>query len=259
MMSGGQLSSWFSFSKSKASPQMCIQAWRNNLWKTDFSWALVSSEWWLTGEPKGCLCFVLFCPLTVISRSDLSGWRCWSTLLVSLLASARGKQALSVSSQGLGTLSSAPGRGVGTAELSWGAFVPQSRDADEMLISSQVCHVDSSLELPEEEHGQRQWSWEGIQQGWIALKKAPRKWGVPWTQGRILEFLKSVSRRWGKWREILEFLGFSLTRLFGGEDTAIENKESLWAWLWSGWQLEEGAGWDVVGSGAQPPLEKVTL
>lgn len=61
---------------------------------------------------------VLFCPLTVTSRSDLSVWRCWSTLLVSLLASAGGKQALSVSSQGLGTLSSAPGHGVGTAELS---------------------------------------------------------------------------------------------------------------------------------------------
>lgn len=61
---------------------------------------------------------VLFCPLTITSRSDLSVWRCWSTLLISLLASAGGKQALSVSSQGLGTLSSAPGHEVGTAELS---------------------------------------------------------------------------------------------------------------------------------------------
>lgn len=55
---------------------------------------------------------------TITSRSDLSGWRCWSSLLVSLLASAGGKQALSMSSQGLGTLSSASGHGVGTAELS---------------------------------------------------------------------------------------------------------------------------------------------
>lgn len=61
---------------------------------------------------------VLFCPLTITSRSDSSGWRCWSTLLLSLLARARGKQALSMSDQGLGTLSSAPGHGVGTAELS---------------------------------------------------------------------------------------------------------------------------------------------
>lgn len=84
----------------------------------------------------------------------------------------------------------------------------------------------------------------------MALQKAPRKWGVPWTQGRILEFFQSVSKRWEEWREILEFLGFSLTNLFGGENKATENKESLGAWLWSGWQLEEGAGWDVVGSGA---------
>lgn len=203
---------------------------------------------------------VLFCPLTITSRSDLSGWRCWSSFLVSLLASAGGKWALSVSSQGLGTLSSAPGHGEGTAELPLGAFVPRSRNADG---SSQICHVGRSLELPKDEHGQGQWSWEGIQREFtatstrlMALKKSPRKWGVPWTQGRILEFLKSVSRRWGEGREILEFLGFSLTHAFGGEDKAIENKESLWAWLWSGWQLEEGAGWDVMGSGAQPPLRR---
>lgn len=90
---------------------------------------------------------VLFYPLTITSRCDLSGWRCWSAFLVSLLASAGGKWALSVSSQGLGTLSSAPGHGEGTAELPLGAFVPRSRNADG---SSRICHVGRSLELPKD-------------------------------------------------------------------------------------------------------------
>lgn len=80
-MSGGQLNSWLrsSVSKSKASAQTCTYACRLSLWKTDLSWSLVANRWWLSGQPKGCLCFGVSLPgLVCLSSSSLSCWSTWT-------------------------------------------------------------------------------------------------------------------------------------------------------------------------------------
>lgn len=156
---------------------------------------------------------VLFCPLTITSRSNLSAFL-WLEVAEHPPGLPPGKcrrQALSVSGQGLGTLFSAPGCGVGTAELSWrclcapqqgGWWLGSSHFRSVMRVA-----LWSSLK---DEHGQRQgeaaapWSWVGsskssevLPQGrW--LKKKTKKWGVLWTQGGTLDFLNSVPCQWRK-------------------------------------------------------------
>lgn len=168
-----------------------------------------------------------------------SSLSCWSTLLVSLLESARG----------LGTLSPSPGHRVGTAELTWrclcappwGCWWP---------VSSRICHVGSALELP------KRWAWlkaerlqlsghgrdparlhkaDGLKIG--TNQKTSKKWGVLWTQGGTLDFLNSVPRQWRK-------TGFSRAHSSGfcvklgsgalllyvvlAEDGPYEHLQSIW-------------------------------